>query len=165
MKKIGWMTACLVVFLSALAVGLYRPYQIQPLPAYPFEPVTQRHQRALKANNLFCSDRAEHPVSRVVVIQIIQQTGNTRPSIRINDEDQTWTKAQELLAQIYSVRAERVIFVVNNPDVDQLYQSELMDMMRQSPVIDDVCVIDPKNPPSWYPLQQILTPTMADRGH
>jgi hypothetical protein len=162
MRKIGWIMTCLVVLLSALALVLYRPYQIQPLPGYPFDYAGQHHKRVDKATSLFCRSNAEqYPVYRVIIIQLIPLESGARPLIKINKEEETWTKAQERLTQIYSTRAARVIFLVDNADVEQRYRSELMDTMRQSPVIDDVCVIDPKNPPSWYPPPEVVMPSTA----
>ena len=164
MKKVGWITACSVAFLLLLGVSLYRRYRIQPLPEHSLDSASHVGKRVRKATSLFCTDWAEHPVSRVVLVQLVQKTRDTRPLISINeDETETWSQAREWLAKIYSTRADRVVFVVDNADVDNRYRSELMDMLQQSPVIEDVCVIDPKNPPSWYPLQRIVTPTVAQR--
>jgi hypothetical protein len=164
MSKAGWITACVAVFLAVLTVGLYRHYRIQPLLEHSLDSASHDRKRVRKATSLFCSNWAEHPVSRVVLLQLVPKTRDTRPLISINeDETETWSQAREWLARIYSTRADRVVFVVDNADVDKRYRSELMDMLEQSPVIEDVCVIDPNNPPSWYPLQRVVMPKVAQR--
>jgi hypothetical protein len=163
MRKIAWMVACLAVLLSALTVGLYRRYRIQPLPEHPFASASYHVKRVEKATSLYCNERAQYP-DRPVLIQLVQKTTDTRPLISINqDETRTWTEARERLKSIYSTRAERLAFVVDNAEVDQLYRTELIDMLLLSSDVYDVCVIDSRNPPSWYPLLKIPMPAVAQR--
>jgi hypothetical protein len=163
MRKIGWIMTCLVVLLSALALVLYRHYRIQPLPGYPFDFAGQHRKRVDKATSLFCREWGERPVSRIVIVELVQQTKELRPLISINTETQSWPEAQERLKQIYSTRPDRVVFLVDNANEDQRYRSELIDLVRQSPMIEDVCVIDPKSPPSWYPPPDVRMPAVAAR--
>ncbi|HEY6307420.1 MAG TPA: hypothetical protein VI488_13275 [Candidatus Angelobacter sp.] len=163
MRKIGWIAGCSVALLSVLGTFLYSHYQIQPLSGYPLDSASEPRKRVHKATDLFCREWGERPVSRIVIVELVQRTSEMRPLISINTETQSWPEAQERLKQIYSTRADRVVFLVDNANVDQRYRSELMDLMRQSPIIEDVCVIDPENPPSWYPPPDVRMPAVAAR--
>lgn len=57
------------------------------------------------------------PSDRTVVVQILKGGDPTKPALKINQDDVTWTDLQARLTDIFKTRAERVMFVKGEPDV------------------------------------------------
>jgi len=57
------------------------------------------------------------PSDRTVVVQILKGSDPTKPALKINQDDVTWTDLQARLTDIFKTRAERVMFVKGEPDV------------------------------------------------
>ncbi len=54
---------------------------------------------------------------RTIVVQVMH-AGGGRPTLKINQDDVTWTDLKSRLEDIYKTRAEKVMFVKGDPDVD-----------------------------------------------
>lgn len=57
------------------------------------------------------------PPERTVVVQLFQ-SGGTRPLVRINQEPVEWAALRSRLIEIYKTRAERVLFVKADRNID-----------------------------------------------
>jgi hypothetical protein len=151
MKKTGWTVISVAVLATASVLFLLH-FRIQPLLQVP-------EKQVYKAANLFCSHLATDPVrSRPIFVELVQEMNNPHPLVRINQDKFSMEDAPERLHTIFAVRAERVVYVVEAVDASRSKTSQLMKMVEDLDVIDKVCVVDSRNPPSWYPPPEIMHP-------
>src|SRR5436305_872903 len=54
---------------------------------------------------------------RTVVVQVLK-SGGERPKLKINQDDANWESLQNQLSDIFKTRAEKVMFVKGDDDVD-----------------------------------------------
>jgi len=85
----------------------------------------------------------ETPNDRTVVVQVIQAPGD-KPKLRINQEDVTWENLQTRLTDIFKTRAERVMFVKGDPEVEFQNVAQVIDIARGTQVVDRVGLITAK---------------------
>jgi biopolymer transport protein ExbD len=64
---------------------------------------------------------------RTVVVQVLKGGGD-RPSLKINQEDVTWDTLQGRLEEIFKTRAEKVMFVKADPDLNFGEVAQVIDM-------------------------------------
>jgi biopolymer transport protein ExbD len=81
-------------------------------------------------------------IDRTIVVQIIYRKGNA-PTYKINETDVAKGELQARLTEIYANRAERVMFVRGDDDVDFRYVAEVIDIGRASNV-DHIGLMTPK---------------------
>src|SRR5712671_3284907 len=55
---------------------------------------------------------------RTVVVQVKQTPDGSKPKLKINQEDVTWDNLGTRLTDIFKTRAERVMFVKGDPEVE-----------------------------------------------
>jgi len=72
--------------------------------------------------------------SRTIVIQVVWTGKDKSPRVEVNEEDVRWDDLETRLAQIYLTRAEKVIFVRGDADVDFQYVAEVIDLARHAGV-------------------------------
>ena len=77
---------------------------------------------------------AEEKESRTVVIQVIWTAKDHQPTVKINEEDVRWDDLELRLAQIYLKRAEKVVFVRGDADVDFQYVADVIDLAHHAGV-------------------------------
>jgi biopolymer transport protein TolR len=80
---------------------------------------------------------------RTVVVQVLGKAGE-KPTLRINQEDVTWDNLQQRLTDIFKTRAERVMFVKGDPDVEFQNVAQVIDIARGTQVVDKVGLITAK---------------------
>jgi biopolymer transport protein TolR len=85
----------------------------------------------------------ETPNDRTVVVQVVQAPGD-KPKLKINQEDVTWENLQTRLTDIFKTRAERVMFVKGDPDVEFQNVAQVIDIARGTQVVDRVGLITAK---------------------
>ncbi|MGC2696782.1 MAG: biopolymer transporter ExbD [Candidatus Angelobacter sp.] len=85
----------------------------------------------------------ETQTDRTVVVQILQAPGE-KPKLKINQEDVTWENLQTRLTDIFKTRAERVMFVKGDPDVEFQNVAQVIDIARGTQVVDRVGLITAK---------------------
>jgi biopolymer transport protein ExbD len=80
---------------------------------------------------------------RTIVVQVISRPGQREPGYKINQDD--YLKAQLLpkLTEIYANRAERVMFVRGDDDVNFAYIAEVIDIGKAANV-DHIGLMTPK---------------------
>ena len=79
---------------------------------------------------------------RTIVVQVIYNAGRT-PTYKINEDDVQKTALLPKLTQIYANRAERVMFVRGDDDVNFGYIAEVIDIGRSANV-DHIGLMTPK---------------------
>lgn len=82
------------------------------------------------------------PDNRTIVVSVLK-TGGQQAAYKINQDDVAKTDLQARLTQIYSNRAERVMFIKGDDDVNFALVADVIDIGHASGV-DHVGLITPK---------------------
>jgi biopolymer transport protein ExbD len=69
----------------------------------------------------------EEPNDRTIVVQVLKGNGGA-PELKINQDPTTWDKLGETLNGIFKTRAERVMFVKGDKEVDFQYVAQVIDI-------------------------------------
>jgi len=77
---------------------------------------------------------AEQQQSRTVVIQVVWTTENQPPRVKIDQDEVRWEDLEMRLAKIYLTRAEKVVFVRGDADVDFQYVADVIDVAQHAGV-------------------------------
>ena len=84
----------------------------------------------------------QEPNDRTIVVQVLKSNG-ARPSLKINQDDATWEALQQKLTDIYKTRAQKVMFVKGDNEVEFAYVAEVIDIAHAAQV-DKVGLITAK---------------------
>jgi biopolymer transport protein ExbD len=71
---------------------------------------------------------------RTVVIQVVWSKANRLPTVKINQDDVRWEDLETRLPQIYLKRAQKVVFVRGDNDVDFQYVADVIDLAHHAGV-------------------------------
>jgi biopolymer transport protein TolR len=71
--------------------------------------------------------KQQEPNDRTIVVQVLKGNGN-RPDLKINQDPATWDNLSDTLNNIFKTRAERVMFVKGDKDVDFQYVAQVIDI-------------------------------------
>ena len=71
---------------------------------------------------------------RTVVIQVLWTKEGEPPAVKLNQEKVRWEDLERRLAQIYLKRAEKVVFVRGDGDVDFQYVADVIDVAHHAGV-------------------------------
>jgi biopolymer transport protein TolR len=82
------------------------------------------------------------PTDRTIVVQVLNRPGNT-PLYKINETDVNKVDLLPRLTEIYANRAERVMFVKGDDDVNFAYIAEVIDIGKEANV-DHIGLMTPK---------------------
>ncbi len=74
----------------------------------------------------------QKPDDEPIIIQIRDAGGNTRPTLKINQEEVTWDGLEARLKAVYELRADRVAFVKGDPEVDFEYVAQAVDITHHA---------------------------------
>jgi biopolymer transport protein TolR len=77
---------------------------------------------------------AEASQSRTVIIQVVWTKDNQPPIVKINQEEVRWEDLEARLEEIYLKRAEKVVFVRGDADVDFQYMADVIDVAHHAGV-------------------------------
>jgi biopolymer transport protein TolR len=77
---------------------------------------------------------AEASQSRTVIIQVVWAREGQPPTVKINQEDVRWEDLEMRLAEVYLKRAEKVVFVRGDADVDFQYVADVIDVAHHAGV-------------------------------
>ena len=80
---------------------------------------------------------------RTIVVQLIDRGAGQPPGLKINQEDTTWDNLQTRLTDVFKTRAEKVMFVKGDADLDFGKVAEVIDMGHQAEV-DNIGLITPR---------------------
>ncbi len=72
--------------------------------------------------------------SRTIVIQVLWTTNDRPPTVKINQDEVSWQDLEMRLAEIYLKRAEKVVFVRGDGDVDFQYVADVIDVAHHAGV-------------------------------
>jgi biopolymer transport protein TolR len=112
----------LVLLIIFMAISPVAPHGLDALAPQPPPP----NQPPSKADE------------RTVVIQIAKDT-----SLKINQEDMTWDRLQDRLIEIFKTRAEKVVFVKGDPNLEFQTVARAIDIAHTAG-IDKVGLMTPK---------------------
>jgi biopolymer transport protein TolR len=84
----------------------------------------------------------ETQTDRTVVVQVLLDNGKVK--LKINQEDVAQENLQTRLTDIFKTRAERVMFVKGDPDVEFQNVAQVIDTARGTNVIDRIGLITAK---------------------
>jgi len=82
------------------------------------------------------------PNDRTIVVQVLYRPGQA-PAYKINDTDVNHGDLQSKLTEIYANRAERVMFVKGDDDVNFSYIADVIDIGKSANV-DHIGLMTPK---------------------
>jgi biopolymer transport protein TolR len=71
---------------------------------------------------------------RTVIIQVVWIKDNQPPTVKINQDDVSWADLERRLGEIYLKRAEKVVFVRGDADIDFQYVADVIDVAHHAGV-------------------------------
>jgi biopolymer transport protein TolR len=81
---------------------------------------------------------------RTVVVQVMQPPGGGPSTLKINQTDVKWDQLGDQLTDIFKTRAERVMFVNGDPDVEFQDVARVIDIAHGTQVIDKIGLMTAK---------------------
>jgi biopolymer transport protein TolR len=81
---------------------------------------------------------------RTVVVQVIEPSNGGQPKLKINQTDVPWDQLNDQLTNIFKTRAERIMFVNGDPDVEFQYVAKVIDIAHGTQVIDKIGLMTAK---------------------
>jgi biopolymer transport protein ExbD len=81
---------------------------------------------------------------RTVVVQVRQTSDGSKPKLRINQEDVSWDNLGSRLTDIFKTRAERVMFVKGDDDVEFQHVAQVIDIAKGTQMVDKVGLVTAK---------------------
>ncbi len=107
-------------------------------------PVTPKGLEALVPQPPKNPQKQNQPNDRTIVVQVIcPSTSCGSPQYKINDTDVNHSELQAKLTEIYANRAERVMFVKGDDNVDFSYIADVIDIGKAANV-DHIGLMTPK---------------------
>jgi biopolymer transport protein TolR len=105
-------------------------------------PVTPKGLDALVPQPPKDPQKQTPPSDRTIVVQVVNQPGRA-PAYKINETEVPKTELLGRLTEIYSNRAERIMFVHGDDDVNFAYIAEVIDIGKAANV-DHIGLMTPK---------------------
>ncbi len=105
-------------------------------------PVTPHGLDALVPQPPKNKQQQQQPNDRTIVVQVLYRAGQA-PAYKINDTDVAHAELLAKLTDIFQNRAERVMFVRGDDDVDWRYVADVIDIGRSANV-DHIGLMTPK---------------------
>lgn len=105
-------------------------------------PVTPKGLEALVPQPPKNPTQQNNASDRTIVVQVIYRAGSV-PAYKINDTDVLHSDLQPKLTEIYSNRAERIMFVRGDDNVNFSYIADVIDIGRAANV-DHIGLMTPK---------------------
>ncbi len=105
-------------------------------------PVTPKGLDALVPQPPKDPQKQQQPNDRTIVVQVLYRPG-AAPTYKINETDVAKTDLLPKLTEIYANRAERVMFVRGDDDLNFAYIAEVIDIGRAANV-DHIGLMTPK---------------------
>ena len=105
-------------------------------------PVTPKGLDALVPQPPKDPQKQQQPNDRTIVVQVVNNPGHT-PTYKINETEVNKVELLPRLTDIYSNRAERIMFVKGDDDVNFAYVAEIIDIGKAANV-DHIGLMTPK---------------------
>jgi biopolymer transport protein TolR len=106
-------------------------------------PVTPKGLDALVPQPPKNPQQQQQPNDRTIVVQVLYHAGQAAPTYKINETDVDHRDLQSKLTDIYANRAERIMFVRGDDDVNFAYVADVIDIGKAAGV-DHVGLMTPK---------------------
>jgi biopolymer transport protein TolR len=106
-------------------------------------PVTPKGLDALVPQPPKNPQQQQQPNDRTIVVQVLYTGRNQPPAYKINDTDVAHTDLLSMLSDIYANRAERVMFVKGDDNVNFGYIADVIDIGKSANV-DHIGLMTPK---------------------
>jgi biopolymer transport protein ExbD len=71
---------------------------------------------------------------RTIVVQVLKGGGGGKPALKINQDDVTWQNLQGRLEEIFKTRAEKVMFVKGDSDLEFSEVAQVIDIAHAAGV-------------------------------
>jgi biopolymer transport protein TolR len=84
------------------------------------------------------------PPDRTIVVQVMQSPNGARSRLRINQLDVSWDNLGDQLTGIFKTRAERIMFVKGDPEIDFQDVAEVIDIAHGTQVVDKIGLMTAK---------------------
>jgi biopolymer transport protein TolR len=81
---------------------------------------------------------------RTVVVQVTADPNGGRPKLKINQDDANWDNLGNRLTDIFKIRAERIMFVKGDPEVQFQDVAQVIDIAHGTQVVDKIGLITAK---------------------
>ena len=81
---------------------------------------------------------------RTIVVSVLQAPNGGKPKLKINQDDVAWEQLGDRLTDVFKTRAERVLFVKGDDDVEFQNVATVIDAARGTQVVDRVGLITAK---------------------
>lgn len=82
--------------------------------------------------------------TRTIVVQVLQEPNGGKPKLKINQDDVSWNDLNNRLTDIFKTRAERVMFVRADDDVEFQDVARVIDIAKGTQVIDRIGLLTAK---------------------
>ncbi len=96
-------------------------------------PLTPKGLDALVPQPPKDKQQQQQPNDRTIVVQVLHNASG-KPNLKINQDDVTWDDLQDKLTKIFATRAEKVMFVKGDDDVDFQDVAAVIDIAHASGV-------------------------------
>jgi biopolymer transport protein ExbD len=106
-------------------------------------PVTPKGLDALVPQPPKNPQQQQQQNDRTIVVQVLHVPGSTQPQYKINETPVNKVELLPKLTEIYANRAERVMFVKGDDDLNFAYIAEVIDIGRAANV-DHIGLMTPK---------------------
>lgn len=142
----------IVLGLGLAGVLISRHYQIAPLPSAKELP-----KPVYEAHNLRCPDPTNMQPAPIILTPP-DEAADQDSVVNLRWEQLSLQDLQKRIPQIFATRGDRTIYVVYPGPIPKAGQSKLIQLLIKHNLIDRVCLIDPNNPPKWYPIRILVYP-------
>ena len=105
-------------------------------------PVTPKGLDALVPQPPKDPQKQQQPNDRTIVVQVLLENGKTK--LKINQEEVALENLNTRLTDIFKTRAERVMFVKGDPDVEFQNVAQVIDIAKGTQVVDRIGLITAK---------------------
>src|SRR5215471_16179259 len=101
-------------------------------------PLTPKGLEALVPQPPPPNQKQPPPDNRTIVVQVLQQPNGARSKLKINQDDVSWNDLGTRLTDIFKTRAERIMFVKGDDDVQFQEIAQVIDTAKGTQVIDKI---------------------------
>jgi biopolymer transport protein TolR len=107
-------------------------------------PLTPKGLEALVPQPPPPNQKQPPPDNRTIVVQLLQEPNGGRTKLKINQDDVTWNNLDQRLKDIFSTRAERIMFVKADDDVQFQEVAQVIDIAKGTQLVDKIGLITAK---------------------
>ena len=154
-KKVILSAACAALILSTVGVSLwYARYRLPEAPEAVL--VTTEHPLkpfVLHSESLWCQRAMSFHEDDYIrpVFKVIFNGETVPPTIMLRDEHVTRQDLPAYLEGMFKTRAEKTAFLLTSPEILPRHVDDILRIMRSSPFVNNVCVINSQMLPPWFP--------------